>query len=226
MEKILEKNEIKKEKAIFAYLPAILSAVLGGVTLILYYTVIPEQRISTLLGIIGILFVPFAAVFLNRRWNLGFPPILMDVICAQCVLSVDAGSALGLYELIPWWDLFLHGLFGFWCCAAMYYLYLRVRGEKPGILGYLVLVLLVTAMAAFWEIYEFTVDMVAHTDMQRVQEAIEKGLPAMSDTMTDLIIAIAGAIVYALALCLKESVVKTKLRRADATKEDVSEKEE
>lgn len=206
-------KKTKDNGSFFAYLPAMITALFSVATIILYFTVIPEQQISTLLGVIAIAFVPFLFIFVNRKCELEIPPILIYVMCVHCVLALDLGSAMGLYDLIPWWDIFLHGAFGFWGCAMIHHLYFRRKEENPKFLDTLVIVLLLLSLAALWEMYEFFIDFFLHTDMMDVEISLAKGKPAIFDTMTDMIIAVSGAILFETFLYAKKRIVQAKCRK-------------
>lgn len=182
--------------ALFDYLPAVATALLAVVTIVLYVTVISEHEGSDYLAVCLITLVPFALIFLNRKFSIGFPRYLIILVCLHFVLAVYAGTALGMYGVFSWWDLFMHGFFGFLCCGILYYLYLRVEKREPKFIHFAVLVLLTIAFAAIWEIYEFLADLILHSDMQCVESALAQGISPLADTMSDILIAVAGAALF------------------------------
>ncbi len=197
--------------AFLEYLPAAVTALLSVITLILYVTVIPEQTLSGYLAICFIPLVPLALIFCNRKFSLGLPRYLIILICLHFVLAVDAGTVIGLYGQLPWWDLMLHGFFGFWGCAIFYYLYFRVEKQSPKPLHLVMFVLLTISLGAIWEMYEFVASFIFHSDMQCVEEALAQGISPLTDTMTDMMIAVVGAILfYAVPLIQKLFASKRK----------------
>ncbi len=188
------------------YLPAIVTALLSVVTLILYATIISEHDISDYLCIVLISLVPFVLIFLNRKFKLNIPRYLIVLICLHFVLAVDAGTAMGLYGRLSWWDLLIHGYFGFLGCAIFYYLYLREK-QKPKPIHYIMFVLLTISLAAIWEIYEFAADLILHSDMQGVEAALQQGISPLTDTVTDIMIAVVGAVLFYAVLFIKKLIL-------------------
>lgn len=203
-------------KTILEYLPAIITAFLAVITLILYVTVIETHKASAYFAVSVIPLVPFAIIFANRKWKLGLPLYLVISICLHFVLAVDLGTAMGFYTRFDWWDLFVHGFFGFLGCAILYYLYLRLEKKEPNVVNLVMIVLLTVAFAALWEIYEFIADLLLHTDMQGVEEALERNISPLTDTMTDIMIAIAGAVIFYVFLFVrKKFFVKSAIEDKD-----------
>lgn len=201
----------KNLRAFLDYLPAAVTALLSVVTLILYLTVISEHKVSDYLAIGLIPLIPFAMTILSRKFKLGIPRYLIILICLHFVLAVDAGTVIGLYGQLSWWDLMLHGFFGFWGCAIFYYLYFRFEKQAPKPGHYVIFVLLTISLGAIWEMYEFVASFVFHSDMQCVEEALAQGISPLTDTMTDLMIAVVGAVLfYAVPLIKKLSAPKSK----------------
>ncbi len=203
----------KKVLPIFLeYLPAIVTALLNIVTLILYATIIEEHAASDYLVVSLMPLVPFALIFINRRWKMGVPRYLIVLVCLHLILSADAGTAMGLYAYFSWWDLMIHGLFGTLGCAFFYYLYLRFEKQPPKPLHYIVFVLLTISLAGLWEIYEFVADLFLHSDMQGVESALEQGISPLADTITDMMISIAGALLFYAGLFLGRYIAKRRNR--------------
>ncbi len=191
-------------RAFLDYLPAIVTAVLTIVTLILYATVIEEHEVSDYVVVSLMPLVPSALIFINCRWNMGIPRYLIILVCLHLILSADAGTAMGLYTLLSWWDLMIHGFFGFLGCAFFYYLYFRFEKQPPKPLHYIVFVLLTISLAGIWEMYEFLADLLLHSDMQCVEDALMQGISPLTDTITDMMIAVAGAVLFYAVLLIKK----------------------
>lgn len=205
----------KKVKIFLDYLPAITTAFLAVVTIILYATFISEKKTSAYLAVAFIPLLPLVLTFLNRKQKLGFPRYLIILICLHIVLSVYAGTAMGAYQ-ISWWDLLMHGYFGFLCCAALYYLYIRFENGQPKWRHLVMFIILTIGIATGWEIYEYVADLFLHSDMQGIESAIEQGIPPLTDTITDIIIAIVGAVVFYVFLWIKNSVEKIRKAKQPA----------
>ncbi len=209
----MEEAKSEKSEALRAYLPAIVAGLLTLTTVILYSTVIEWRWWSVYLAMAIMTLVPFAIIFVNRKWALGLPQYLIILFCVHTVLSVDMGTALGFYGKWKWWDTAVHCFFGFLACATLYYLYFRLKDDRPKAVDYIVMVLLVISFAAIWEVYEFVAGAILDSDMQDVRALMEQGLNPITDTMVDIVVAFVGSLLFLLFLYLKYLFVKRKNRQ-------------
>ncbi len=212
------------KKLLLEYVPATLTLIATVVTLVLYSTVYTERAPSIYCAIVLIGLLPFVLIFFNRKFSLGFPFGFVALVCLHFVFAVDMGTALLFYDNLPWWDLFVHGYFGFLCCAALYYLCIRFFEKKPTWFHFLLFVFITIAFAALWEIYEYVADLFLHRDMQCVESAIAAGKSPLTDTMTDIMIAIAGAFLYCAGMGVRALILKRKAKKS-LGEEDPSEEE-
>ncbi len=132
---------------------------------------------------------------------------LSAVIFLFC--SVTLAKALDFYTLIPCWDILLHiasgplltalgvALLGLWSFG----------GKRNEVLSPLFVVLFglffSMTVASLWEFYEFAYDLLFKTQMQRheiVKGVLDTGL---FDTMTDMLVAFAGSLIYGVYLFLR-----------------------
>lgn len=126
-----------------------------------------------------------------------FPPALGFLIAFHIFLSIDLGNAMNFYDLIPVWDLLLHGFFGFVGCVTAAVFLIRWNGDKMTSWGFMLTAAFFTlGFGAVWEIFEYCCDIIMNTDIQRVQESIAAGKSPLADTMEDLIITLAGIAVF------------------------------
>ncbi len=202
--KDMQKKEWKS--AVCAYIPAMITVAIGIVTLVLYALFSPQKTVVTYLMIPGITVVPFILIFLNRKLGLGVPAPVFSLICLHFIWSVHVGTAMGMYKILPWWDLLVHGFFGTLGCAVIYYMFIKFEGKKPRPVNYLIIILAVIGLAGLWEIFEFVCDLILHNDVQNVQSAIARGANPLTDTMTDIIIAIAGALIFYAILIVRHII--------------------
>lgn len=135
-------------------------------------------------------------ILIDARFSLNLSLFSIVLFHVHVVLAMDFGTALGFYDRLPWWDLLVHGLFGFLCCALVSSLYVRIRGEFPSGFAIAAVVLMTLGVAAIWEMYEFLADLAFKTDMQKLAQSVAAGHSPVFDTMTDLLIAVLGAAVY------------------------------
>lgn len=188
---------MKKEGCVLKWSPTIVSLALAAATLIIYGIIYDERSVQIYLQVSAAAFVPAAFPLIGKITKKDFPICVGVLATTHIFLANDLGSALGFYGLIPSWDLIMHGFFGLvfaviakefmlrWGCGAM----------KKG--GFYLLIFLSTAgAAAMWEIWEFICDIVLDGDAQRVKEAIANGTNPVADTMTDIMITLAGVAVF------------------------------
>jgi len=138
--------------------------------------------------------------FFQKRFRLRLPGEMQILI----VLFIYAGTFLGgprqFYYRIPYWDTFLHlfsglalGLTGF------FIIYSIVRDDDlknhPALFAFFTLCFAV-AMGVVWEIFEFSMDQIFGTNMQRWRTT------GVVDTMKDLIVDSLGAFVVAIYIFL------------------------
>ena len=130
-----------------------------------------------------------------------FPPILNVLIMVHILLASNLGSAMGFYDRFACWDLIMHGYFGFVAAVVLYVLLLKWNGGAMNRAGCMLLIFLgVMGAAAVWEIFEYTCDALLGGDAQRVQEALALGISPVKDTMTDMIVAVVGVMVFYVGL--------------------------
>lgn len=122
-----------------------------------------------------------------------FPLVLTGIITFHVFCCVVLGSTFNFYDLISWWDVYLHGFFGFVISFIAYYFFVLCHGRKTNeflmstyIIGFGM------GTGALWEIFEYLGDTWFGLDSQRVQESIALGKSPVADTMEDLMITLVG----------------------------------
>ena len=192
---------MKKEKRILKWIPLFAALVLAVITLIVYSATTEERSVIMYPQIIATAFVPAIFPLIGNITKRDYPIFINVLILIHIVLANDLGSALGLYGRIGCWDLIMHGYFGFVFSVIMYMLLLQWNGDKLNRFGFMTLIFLSTSgAAALWEVWEYLCDVVFGGDAQRVKEALANGVSPVSDTMTDIIIAFAGVLVFYITL--------------------------
>lgn len=174
-----------------------LSLVLAVVALIVY-TLMREERTTLMyVQVMAAALVPFIVPAISTITKKAFPPIVNILITVHVLLASHLGSAMDFYARFECWDLVMHGYFGFVGATALYVLLLKWNGEALKRFGFLVLIFLGTmGCAAIWEMFEFTADTLLGCDAQRVQESFLLGVSPVKDTMTDIIVAVLGVVVF------------------------------
>ncbi len=145
----------------------------------------------------GLAAVPFVLPLLGQLTHKPYPIWLNALVAVHIALAGYGGSVLGWYDVIPGWDLLMHGLFGVVAAALMDTLLQRWNGQALQPVGYhFLLVFSVMGGAAVWELFEFLSDWWLGTDSQRVQEALRLGISPVEDTMTDILVTAVGVAVF------------------------------
>lgn len=139
-----------------------------------------------------VLVLSFAPAIIEKRLRVPLPTEFTLATCIFLYASFALGEMRDFYERIWWWDLALHGLsammigtVGF-LSVYVFYMTNRIR-IAPLWIATITFAIAVT-VGTLWEIFEFLMDNYFGLNMQK------SGLP---DTMTDLTINSAGAMVAA-----------------------------
>ncbi len=185
------------------WLPLLLSFFCAIVTSVLYTGLSDVQKLSAYLQIFGVALVPAILPVLGCLTKKNVPWGINLLIALQTVLAVDLGSIGGFYDRFFWWDLLLHGAFGFLCCTVGFLLLIWWKGDRLAPAGFLVLLFAITMCAAvLWELFEYFCDLTVGEDSLRVAESLAAGRHPMADTVDDLLITIIGSILFYLTLLL------------------------
>ncbi len=159
------------------------------------FVVVEGQWLSAALILIiaGILLAP--ALF-GDRVSVTVPYEFQLVILLFVFAALFLGEVRSYYDRFWWWDIVLHtasgfllGIFGF---LLVYVLNENRRVElsmRPRFVA-LFAFLFAVAAGALWEIFEFTMDQVFDTNMQKPMLGDPSGL---TDTMWDLVVDMLGA---------------------------------
>ena len=126
------------------------------------------------------------------------PPIAIDLVLLWLLVSdMTLGNLFGLYLTWPWYDKVLHsgnsiliGLLGF---LVVYVVHVTGRLRSSPWLDAVAILLITIGLGAIWEIAEYAVDRMFGRATQGAP-----GLAPRDDTMLDLVLDGAGAIVAAI----------------------------
>lgn len=144
-------------------------------------------------GILGVTFLPR---LLARGLDLAVPPQMELLAIAFVFASVFLGEMRDFYGRFWWWDILLHGTSG-GLLGALGFLLVYVLNETPRVelrmrprfLAFFAFCFAVMIGTA-WEIFEFGVDRLFGTTMQKPTPSDPSGL---FDTMQDLMVDAIGA---------------------------------
>jgi len=146
-------------------------------------------------GIIAITLIPF---FVERRFRVHIPPQFQLMGIGFAFASLFLGEVRGYYTKFWWWDIVLHTTSGL-LLGIVGFLLVHVLNEiekigmqlKPGFVAFFAF-LFAVGLGALWEIFEFSMDTLFGTNMQKPMLHDPSGL---LDTMVDLIVDTLGALV-------------------------------
>ncbi|MFO7578633.1 MAG: hypothetical protein R6W74_00270 [Nitrosomonas halophila] len=151
-----------------------------------------------LLAISSITLMP---VVLGRRFRIYIPAEFQILAILFVFAALFLGEIHRYYDRLWWWDIALHasaglllGIFGF---LLVYVLNENKRAElsmRPRFIAFFAFLFSV-AMSALWEIFEFAMDQIFGTNMQKPMLGDDSGL---TDTMWDLIVNVIGALIISL----------------------------
>lgn len=154
--------------------------------------------LQCVLGIFAIL-VPAR---LMRRWDIEIPRVMFLLYIAFLYCAIFLGEVRSFYYNVPHWDTILHTFSGVMLGALGFSMIAVFNNTERIPLNLSPLFIAVfafcfaLALGGVWEIYEFTMDVVFGTNMQKF--AIENGADlvgqaALADTMKDIIVDAVGA---------------------------------
>jgi len=140
----------------------------------------------------GVLLLTFLPAIINRTFRVHLPIEFTFVTCLFLYAAFGLGEVGRFYERFWWWDILLHsfsalvmGLIGF---LLVYVFYSTQRIRMAPIYVALVSFGFAVTIGVIWEIFEYSMDIIFHLNMQK------SGHP---DTMTDLIMNALGGLMAA-----------------------------
>lgn len=143
------------------------------------------------------LFVMSLPSIINRRFSIQIPSLVEVLFYIFLYCAIYLGEVRSFYYLIPFWDTILHAFSGFMLGALGFSLVNMLNRE---VTDYVKLSPFFIALFAFsfaiafgtiWEIYEFSMDTIFKTNMQKFityEGVILIGSEALKDTMKDIIV--------------------------------------
>ncbi len=157
-----------------------------------------EQRWLSLFLVTLIILTLFAPIIFRKHTQLEIPAEFHIAAVIFTFSALYLGEVHSFYELVWWWDIALHatagllmGILGF---LLVYILNESERVEihmTPGFIAFFAFLFAVT-IGTFWEIFEFGVDQLFGTNMQKPMLSDPSGL---TDTMWDMIVNAVGGLI-------------------------------
>ena len=177
------------KEAVFEKVQSLISILLQLAILIVSVVSLSEEQWLVAFTGLVVLAITFGPAFIERQFNVHIPIEFTLATCVFLWLSYGLGEVSQFYQKIWWWDLMLHsfsalvmGLIGF---LLIYMFHMTNRIDiKPifvaiGSFGFAV------TLGTLWEVFEFLIDWSFGFNMQK---------SGLLDTMTDLLVDIAGAV--------------------------------
>ena len=197
-----------KIKSIKDYLPFFALTLANVVTLFVYLFAFNGRDGIKILEVCVVPFIPLIIPALNKIFKISVPFSFNVAVTVFAFLAIDLASVLDFYGLIPYFDKFIHTVFGIIGAFGIFILLLYGNGEKLKPWCFFTVILLsVLGIAALWEIYEYFANMITHTDMQRwlpdfntvgdmtVKEFFSTYNP-LWDTIWDIVVAAIGVFIF------------------------------
>ncbi len=195
--------------------------ILRGIDVLLKLVLVAELAYAlwegswlTAAAVLGILVVTLLPWILRRRFHVALPYELEIAAIVFIFSSLFLGEVHGYYTTYRWWDSLLHassglllGIFGFLLVHAMNESDRIGMNLRAGLVAFFSF-LFALGVGTVWEIFEFAMDSLAGTNMQKPMLGDPSGL---TDTMWDLILDATGALTISL---LGYAYLKTPMRNS------------
>ena len=186
-------------KKTFRILNIVLSiaSILATIGAIIYYVVVgdPNKRILVSCGIVVMFILPY---ILERIFKTKFGNLTLLIYTLFVVLSGFVGATLNVTYKISWFNKVCHVLFGYLGCLLGLMLLVKTDSHK-NLKPFMILLICVMAsisLHALWEVWEFSSDNIFGTTAQGFK--VNGIAPYVTDTMTDILANLTGALVFAI----------------------------
>lgn len=192
------------------------------------YTKVKSDYYLSLLQCMLGLVVMFLPSFFQKKLSIEVPNYMRCMYFVFLYCAIYLGEVRDFFYLVPNWDIYLHTFSGAMLGALGFSLVSILNEEKsvpmqlsPGFVAFFAFCFAL-ACGAVWEIYEFVVDGMLGMNMQKF--ATDQGVQfvgheAIRDTMEDLMVDAAGALVICLigALFLRRKKRETEKKLPEGT---------
>lgn len=166
-----------------------------------------EKDIYQFLIIITVIPVSLLPYGMKKIGKVKVPGILECFYMLFIFFGYFLGSIMKWYGKIAYYDVIIHFTSGVLSAMVAYYIYkMFQKKEEVGIT--VLFILSITALvASAWEIFEFVCDKIFQKDAQNVLTS------GVDDTMTDIIAAFLGSILYILLYIFQQKCKKGKIMK-------------
>ena len=151
------------------------------------------SRIITFIAIYPLLLIPF--IINKTKFKLSDKEVFLYYIFI--FIADFLGCVCNLYNMVSWYDIFAHFLSGIFTFVLATIIFRFIAKSNNKLLKILFCLGIVALVAIVWEIFEFSVDSIMHTNLQHNQDT------GVIDTMQDMIVALLGGGISSLYLGIK-----------------------
>lgn len=228
-------EKTKRRVRIFKRILSFIVLILAIATMVaLFYVKKEKMRVRlffSLLQYIAMSIVLISPRLLKKIANFEVPVEVHISVTAFAFLGLVLGDGLNFYGKIGWWDSLLHFTSGIILSfIALWLLQMLILRRKylfmHRALLYIFVVAFSLAVGAVWELCEYTVDDIFHTNNQQYMATTRativssddeplEGHDALADTMKDLALDLAGAILVVCYECSKKEITQYYVSKKD-----------
>ena len=159
-----------------------------------------------LIGSLSIVLILLIPKIIGKIFKLEISNLLELIYIIFIFVAQFLGSVVNLYNIIWWYDLFVHFLSGILTSVLALIMLNAFKLDKNKIFNACFIIIFSIFVAAFWEFIEFSGDTFFNMN---VQHSIETGV---KDTITDMLIATLGSLImFIFYLSFKKEKIKQKL---------------
>lgn len=169
-----------------------------------------ENRSSCLFSVLHstlFLILSFIPSIIEKKLKYEIPDVMEVAYILFCAANNILGEIGNFYATVSWWDDMLHTMSGV-LIAIVGFSLIKILNKNvksfsaSPLFTAIFVVCLAMTIGAIWEIFEFSVDSLVGSNMQRYRDSITQepfvGQQALVDTMSDLIEAFLGSMIVAI----------------------------
>lgn len=198
MRRWIRLKNFNKNYIVFRIINLILMALisLASIGMLIYYVKIGDPN-KRLLPCIGISLLPFIPLLIELIFRRRFSNLLFLGYQIYILLAGFLGSVVNLYEILWWYDIFIHTMFGYVICIIGLLVISKIENYKKLNIWTVILFCFVFSLAVelMWELLEWLLDSTLGLTMQGAP-ADGHNAPLVLDTDLDLLCNFSGALIF------------------------------
>lgn len=152
------------------------------------------SRVMTFVAIYPLLLLPF--IINKTKFKLSEQEVFLYYLFI--LLADFIGCVCNLYNTVSWYDIFVHFLSGIFTFVLATIIFRLISKDNNKLLKILFSLGMVALIAIMWEVFEFSVDSLIHTNLQHNQDT------GVIDTMQDMIVAMLGGLISSTYMWIKK----------------------